>query len=43
MSFEALNLALPTMMVSMQAGLQEISWSLTGYMISHTLFVGTTV
>lgn len=41
MSFEALSLALPTMMVSMQVGLQEISWTLTGYMISRTLFVGT--
>ena len=41
MSFEALSLALPTMMVSMRVGLQEISWTLTGYMISRTLFVGT--
>ena len=41
MSFEALSLALPTMMTSMRVGLQEMSWSLTGYMISRTLFVGT--
>jgi EmrB/QacA subfamily drug resistance transporter len=40
MSFEALSLALPTMMVSMRVGLQEMSWTLTGYMISRTLFVG---
>ena len=41
MSFEALSLALPTMMVSMRVGLQEMSWTLTGYLISRTLFVGT--
>lgn len=40
MSFEALSLALPTMMVSMRVGLNEISWTITGYMISRTLFVG---
>ncbi|MCZ6872482.1 MAG: DHA2 family efflux MFS transporter permease subunit [bacterium] len=40
MSFEAMSLALPTMMVSMQVGLQEMSWMLTGYTISRTLFVG---
>ncbi len=40
MSFEAMSLALPTMMVSMQVGLQEMSWTLTGYTISRTLFVG---
>jgi DHA2 family multidrug resistance protein len=42
MSFEALSLALPTMMVSMRVGLNEISWTITGYMISRTLFVGAT-
>lgn len=41
MSFEAMSLALPTMMVSMRVGLREMSWTLTGYMISRTLFVGT--
>lgn len=41
MSFEALSLALPAMMTSMRVGLQEMSWTLTGYMISRTLFVGT--
>ncbi len=41
MSFEALSLALPAMMTSMRVGIQEISWTLTGYMISRTLFVGT--
>ena len=40
MSFEAMSLALPTMMVSMQVGLQEMSWTLTAYTISRTLFVG---
>ena len=40
MSFEAMSLALPTMMVSMRVGLREMSWTLTGYMISRTLFVG---
>ncbi len=40
MSFEAMSLALPTMMVSMRVGLQEMSWTLTGYMISRTLLVG---
>lgn len=40
MSFEAMSLALPTMMVSMRVGLGEMSWTLTGYMISRTLFVG---
>lgn len=40
MSFEALSLALPTMMVSMRVGLNDISWTLTGYMMSRTLFVG---
>ena len=41
MSFEALSLAIPAMMTSMRVGLQEMSWTLTGYMISRTLFVGT--
>ena len=41
MSFEALSLALPTMMVSMRVSLREMSWTLTGYLISRTLFVGT--
>ncbi len=41
MSFEALSLALPRMMVSMRVGLREMSWTLTGYLISRTLFVGT--
>lgn len=40
MSFEAMSLALPTMMVSMRVGLKDMSWTLTGYMISRTLFVG---
>ncbi len=40
MSFEAMSLALPTMMVSLRVGLREMSWTLTGYMISRTLFVG---
>ena len=40
MSFEAISLALPTMMVSMRVGLREMSWTLTGYMISRTLLVG---
>ena len=40
MSFEAMSLALPTMMVSMRVGLREMSWTLTGYMISRTLLVG---
>jgi DHA2 family multidrug resistance protein len=39
-SFEALTLALPTMMVSMRVGLNEISWTMTAYMISRTLVVG---
>lgn len=41
MSFEALSLALPSMMVSMRVGLQDMSWTLTGYLISRSLFVGT--
>jgi DHA2 family multidrug resistance protein len=40
MSFEAMSLALPTMMVSMRVGLQEMSWTFTGYLISRTLCVG---
>ena len=40
MSFEAMSLALPTMMVSMRVGLNDISWTITAYMMSRTLFVG---
>jgi DHA2 family multidrug resistance protein len=40
LSFEALTLALPTMMASMRVGLNEMSWTITAYMISRTLFVG---
>jgi MFS family permease len=41
LSFEALTLALPTMMASMRVGLNEMSWTITAYMISRTLFVGS--
>ncbi|WP_089936911.1 DHA2 family efflux MFS transporter permease subunit [Candidatus Entotheonella palauensis] len=41
MSLESLAVALPAMMTSMRVGLQEMSWTMTGFLVSRTLFVGT--